>query len=711
MIRCLLVDNYDSYTYNLFNLLAQVNGADPIVLRNDDPRVPQAAADADCVVVSPGPGDPRLAADFGACARLVSSGRVPLLGVCLGHQGIGSEHGAQVGPAPRARHGYVSRIKHDGSALFRGIPQGFAAVRYHSLCIAEPLPDHLEPLARSEDGVLMALRHRELPLWGVQFHPESVLTQYGAKLLANFRDQVERREARERRVVGTGFDAADAGAKDGVQYTAHVQTLRTIVAGDLAFEKLFGGSARAAWLDSSAPGPGSGRFSYLVQASDLLGEALTYRMSEGGVRVEAAGGECFLSGSIFDVLDTELARRSVAAPEVPFDFTGGYVGYFGYELKAELGAGGKYRSDAPDAVWLFADRVVVIDHDDRVVHLLALSTDDPDTQRAALDWIQHAGETLLESDLGHATEDGRPRRAERPAPATLRPTAEAALGRDRRVYLDDIAYAKAKLLAGESYEVCLTNVLRLPGPRDAFAFYRDLRACNPAPYSAFLSFGSVEVACSSPERFLKITRDRVVEAKPIKGTAPRGATPEDDARLREELRDSVKTLAENLMIVDLLRNDLSQVCVPGSVHTPALMRIESYATVHQMVSTIRGRLRDEISAIGAVRACFPGGSMTGAPKLRTMEIIDELEDEARGVYSGTIGFLACNGTADLNIVIRTAVLAGDELRIGAGGAIVLDSDPADEYDEMLLKAMAPLAAYREEAASEHAPARAEEERV
>jgi para-aminobenzoate synthetase len=259
-------------------------------------------------------------------------------------------------------------------------------------------------------------------------------------------------------------------------------------------------------------------------------------------------------------------------------------------------------------------------------------------------------------------------------------------------YLADIKECQRQLVAGESYEICLTNKIRVPFDGDDLAYYRRLRESNPAPYAALFRVGDVTVFSSSPERFMKITRDRSVESKPIKGTAPRSADPDQDAMLAKTLATDPKTRAENLMIVDLLRNDLGNLSRIGTVTVPKLMAVESYATVHQLVSTIRAQLLDDVSAVRCVRECFPGGSMTGAPKLRTMEIIDRLETEARGIYSGALGYFSLTGEADFSIVIRTAVRFRDELTIGAGGAIVLDSDPDDELAELLLKAAAPLRA-------------------
>ncbi|MQY20561.1 aminodeoxychorismate synthase component I [Nocardia macrotermitis] len=487
--------------------------------------------------------------------------------------------------------------------------------------------------------------------------------------------------------VSTDATGPHAGVSEGcreagVALTVLWERVERAVDAEAVFLALYRESVTAFWLDSTHAEPGLDRFSYLGDAGGPLAETVRYRVGAGLVEVAGRGGCEVVGGDVFDYLAMRLGRVEVELPDVPFDFVGGYVGYLGYEMKAECGAAERYRAEMPDAQWVFADRVVVVDHVAEHTYLVALA--DSDTVAAAEDWLSSTRAVLA----------GLPDRCtpDRLELAVDEGAVESRLTRGRQRYLADIAEIQAQLRAGETYEVNLTDSAYVDQDCDGLAVYRALRRSNPAPYAAFLRFGELEVACSSPERFLTVDRSGMVETKPIKGTAPRGATPEEDEILRRALESDPKTRAENLMIVDLLRNDLGRVCELGSVRVTALMHTETYTTMHQLVTTIRGRLRPDVDAVTCLRACFPGGSMTGAPKLRTMEIIDELETEARGIYSGTIGFLGLGGTADLNVVIRTAVRYGGRWRVGAGGAIVLDSDAEQEYHEMVLKATTALRA-------------------
>jgi aminodeoxychorismate synthase component I len=268
---------------------------------------------------------------------------------------------------------------------------------------------------------------------------------------------------------------------------------------------------------------------------------------------------------------------------------------------------------------------------------------------------------------------------------------------DEAAYCAAVARCREHILAGDAFEICLTQQLSAPLRAAPWDLYAALRAVNPAPFAAFLRAGGVTVAGASPERFLSLDAAGRLESRPIKGTRPRGASPVEDRRLHDELRDAVKDGAENLMIVDLVRSDLGRVARIGSVTVPELRAVETYATVHQLVSTVQADLRPDRDAFDAVRACFPGGSMTGAPKLEAMAIIESLEPVFRGVYAGALGWFDHGGAMDLSIIIRTFVCtdgrgADRQVSFGVGGAITADSDPDAEYRETLDKARALLAA-------------------
>jgi para-aminobenzoate synthetase len=460
----------------------------------------------------------------------------------------------------------------------------------------------------------------------------------------------------------------------------NVKRLERLYDTERAFVDLYGDSETAFWLDSSKVDDRA-RFSFMGAADGPLGAAISYEVGSGELRIERADGVQVRSESIFDYLSREMRRLRCLSHDLPFDFNCGFVGYFGYELKADCEGNDAHSSSMPDAAFIFAGRLIAFDHLEQCTYVLCVT--EPGGAVDGERWIAETSLRLASlAPLSAPEEDA----------AGVQEPVAFGLSRSHERYLEDIETCKQRLIEGETYEICLTNKITADLAAEPLGLYRTLRRVNPAPFSAFLRFGERAVLSSSPERFLRVGRDRWVEAMPIKGTCPRGRTPVEDVRLAEQLRSGEKNRAENLMIADLLRNDLGVVCQVGTVHVPNLMHVESYETVHQLVSTVRGLLREDVEPPDCIRACFPGGSMTGAPKKRTMEIIDELEGEARGVYSGAIGYLGLSGGCDLNIVIRTIIVEQQTATLGVGGAIVMQSDAEDEYQEALLKALAPMAA-------------------
>jgi para-aminobenzoate synthetase len=694
-MRAVIIDNYDSFTFNLYQAWCQVNGVPPVVFRHDQLALSELRRlDFDCVIISPGPGHPANNRDFGVCTDVLEHLNVPTLGVCLGSQGLGLAYGATIGHAPVVMHGRLSSIAHNGDALFKGIPQGFRAVRYHSLVVQKPLPQNLIKIAWTADNILMGIRHREKPLWGVQFHPESICTDYGMTILENFRaisEESSRKRQDKRQIEPTiGPTSLLPSSRLSTPHPTNLRLRYRCLEGDwdaeTVFANMYGSSANAFWLDSNVHHTGVSRFSFMGDDSGPMSYTISHDVRLSQVTVSDNRGHKAVNADLFEFIRQRLACQVQTDSEIPFDFTGGLVGYLGYEMKAACGSKNQHHSIHPDAAFILADRYIAFDHDTGKTYLVAVTRNSVDDSCDAwFDNVEHTLQGLSPMHPPDLTDDEL--------------SYELALSTEG--YLEDIDECLRMIKEGESYQLCLTNKVHCALSVDPFSYYRVLRRLNPAPYAAYLRFDDVVVASSSPERFLKIDRHRIVETRPIKGTLRRGGPGEDDARLKDALRGSQKNRSENLMIVDLMRNDLGIVCKPGSVYVPELMAVESYATVHQMVSTIRGKLRDDVDLVDCVRHAFPGGSMTGAPKLRSMEILDGLETEARGVYSGALGFLGYNGTADLSMVIRTAVIDDDKVTIGTGGGIVALSDPDEEVEEMLLKAEALLEALRRTPKKQH----------
>ena len=351
-------------------------------------------------------------------------------------------------------------------------------------------------------------------------------------------------------------------------------------------------------------------------------------------------------------------------------FQGGIAGYVGYDWGAELEKVVRPRADRltpnlPDVTLALYDWVIAWDHLEEKAWLIAR-----DARRVA--WVRE-----------RLTAHRAPPVLDRPRP----PSTALESNFTRAEFERAVSRIREYIAAGDVYQVNLSQRLHAPFDGSALALYRRLRARNPAPFGAYLEFGDAQVASISPERFLRLdATTRAAEARPIKGTRPRGTTSVEDAVLARELLASEKDRAENVMIVDLLRNDLGKVCRPGSVRVPNLFALESHPTVHHLVSTVTGELAEGADAFDLLRAAFPGGSVTGAPKIRAMQIIAELERAPRGLYCGAIGYVSTTGAMDFNIPIRTIVLRNGSATFHAGAGIVWDSDPAAEYEETLAKA-------------------------
>ena len=457
-----------------------------------------------------------------------------------------------------------------------------------------------------------------------------------------------------------------------------------------AYPLLTAGAEYSFWLDSAREESPMSVASYVGAVPAQLSPL---RVDSARAAAESGGEDPFAQLEAALASAPRVHPDTVAATGLPAGLRGGYVGYFGYEARAAMGLEHghpvpgylpAHEAPTPDSLWLPAVRYLVHEH--------ARPGRPPRSWLVGDEPWCEAAERLLSAALapvlsaaGECASENTPELTE-PLLFTA-PAAEA--------YMDAVRASQHEIYEGNSYEVCLTAQtsarIQNPGPELFFEFYRRQRAHNAAPYAAYLRCGDFSVLSSSPERFLSVDEQRNAQTKPIKGTVPRGATPEEDETAAAWLRSDPKTRAENLMIVDLLRNDLSLVSEPHTVRVPVLMGVESYSTVHQLVSTVSSRLREGISAVAAARACFPGGSMTGAPKPSTMQIIEGLEGRARGVYSGALGFVSADGSANLSIVIRTLVAHDDgTVTLAAGGAVVADSDPAAEYEEMLTKLCAAL---------------------
>jgi len=435
------------------------------------------------------------------------------------------------------------------------------------------------------------------------------------------------------------------------------------------FEELYGrlsGLDYSFFLDSGMDEKKLGRHSFIGFEPFLV-----FRSKGSRIELIDKTGTKRITGNPFEITGKLMNRyRSRGHAGIPF--AGGAVGYFAYDLAEFSIKDFKFESKDDlknwDCVLGFYDSVLARDNLKKKTYIIAKD--------------ECKKERMLDLIALQAGQAGRQAKKEK-----FKVTSNMKSNFTKEDYCKAVERVREYIAAGDIYQANLSQRFSAGFEGNAWSLYKKLRAVNPAPFAAFLNFPEVKILSDSPERFLKIT-GRNVETRPMKGTRPRGKSKTEDRRLKTELKNSVKDRAENLMIVDLERNDLGKVCEYGSVKVSELEIVETYPTVFQMVSNVSGRLKKNVSQIDCLKACFPGGSITGAPKVRAMEIIDELEPTRRNIYTGAIGYLGFNGDMDLNIAIRTIIIKDKKAFFQVGGGVVIDSKPELEYQETLDKAKA-----------------------
>ena len=662
-----ILDNYDSFTYNLYQYFGEL-GEEVVVQRKDICTLPDLEAlNPELIVISPGPCSPD---ESPLSIEIIRHfmGRIPILGICLGHQAIGQVFGGKVVRAKVPVHGKTSLIKHDGQGVFINLTNPLLVTRYHSLAIERSsLPPDLIITAESADAEIMGFRHKNLPIESVQFHPEAILTEEGHELLSN---------------------AIKNARKWHSSIISPWQTRS--IALPVSPHLIFGAFKQTSvpfFLDSGENYLDLGRYSYMGANPFLQSNAYADRVELLWLESSTIEIHSTEETKSLQVLNNLCAKYQVIT-KAPFPFSGGAVGFFSYDLKDELEQLPQLTEDDLSLpYWRLGwyDGIVIYDHLEKVYWLTACGmTENGECSEVLANKRLDKLEELLNAYAFTLSKSTNTLACESSGIESTKIISSV----NKVQYLEDLRLVIDYIHAGDIYQANLTQRFSLSWNGDPWVLYQQLHELNPAPFAAFLPYTDFQILCSSPERFIRIQRDGAIETRPIKGTRPRGSSSSEDQALALELKKSTKDNAELTMIIDLERNDLGRICEIGTVKVPDLIRLEKYPTVWHLVSTISGQLKTALLPSEVLRAVFPGGSITGAPKIRAMEIIEELEPFKRGIYTGSIGYLGFDGAWDLNIVIRTIILKDGKAYLHAGGGIVVDSQPEEEYKETLVKAQA-----------------------
>src|SRR5690625_203651 len=648
----LVIDNHGFTTNILIHQLGAVHvvSATELAALNVD--------DYTHVVVTHGPQEADL-------RPLTAAPQLPVLAIGAGYQQLATAYGHTTVGLAQPIYGQPVVHQHTDNGLFADVPNPTSLVSYHPWRLTAMDPETFVIHAADADAGVLAYRVNETNHWGLHADPAAFQSAYGSQVVENF------------------LALAPVGPPSTGPRRAHVPASRSVgiftrrFPGTLntpeTFRRLEAGTSAAFWLDSAAAHRGQGETTVMGTNAGPLAQTVRWDAETNLLEIFEDGSTLRRTGDVLTYL--EQTRWKPSSVQLP-GFTGGWVGYLGYEAKQSTMARHRnhWQARTPDAYWIRPQAFLRYDHRHEVTTLFAVD------DAALLD--------DLEATLVWGTSDA-------PAPCQRRQSTPGRWRLDATAYQHRVAAIQQLLHTGQAAGICLTDTYEHDAySGDGLELYMRLRSNNPAPYAGYLRLDTfddeLEVLSASPEKFLSIDDNGRIESKPIKGTVARDHDPTVDAHLACQMAADPKIQSENLMITDLLRDDIADVALPGSRDVPKLMAVESFATVHQLVTTVTGQLEPHTSATSALRAVFPGGSMTGAPKLASVEALDSLEAGPRGIYSGVMGWLGDNNTAEFNVLIRSMVLHEGQLSLGAGGAVVVDSDPVAEDQEKQLKARALL---------------------
>lgn len=694
-MKILLIDNYDSFTYNVYQYLKEMKN-EVICTRNDKISIKEIEEmNPDSIFISPGPGDPKSA---GICLEVVRhfAGKVSIFGICLGQQVIGEAFGGKIVHAKELYHGKTSKILTNSKGVFENLPSEFIATRYHSLVVEkETLPDCFDVTCQTSEGEIMGIKHKEYNIEGVQFHPESIMTDIGKKIFLEFLQRTERFIGKDSITKSTSYEDDNIikykelshVKKIGVKQYAY----RFYVKNNFLniFENIRDeyGECNCMILDS-ADGPTadcgksyigifpkyeliiSNRKMKIITENTCIYDIFIENFKElYDINEENFNLEERKFSDIFPIISTIFKENKIH--DIESNFSNGLIGVFSYEYLHYIeNIHNKNKSilKFPDVHLKYFS--TILQYDKVKSELVVINNEIPGAKETKFNMERILGEkeNLIEDSIKYSyIQNCNP---------------EVFCNTTKEEFYSKVAKAKQYIKDGDIFQIQIGRRLNIKANIRPFDVYKKLRKLNPTPYMFYWECKDYQLISNSPELQLKVENGKVM-IRPIAGTSKgKGQTKEEAQKLKHELENSSKEQAEHIMLVDLARNDIGRIALAGSVKVSRLMKTEEFSPVYHLVSSVEGDILKENNTMKLFESTFPAGTLTGAPKVRAMEIINELENEERGPYGGAFGFFEFNGNILSSIIIRTILKKGKNLYLQASAGIVADSKDYLEWNEI-----------------------------